>query len=124
MSDVTASSASGGESFASLFEESIRAVKEGEVVKGKVLSVDDDHVQIDIGFKSEGLVAAWEFMDEDGTMLVKAGDEVDVLFEESEDDNGRIVLSKEKADRLKVWDEISNAYKADEPVEGTIISRV
>jgi small subunit ribosomal protein S1 len=124
MSDVTASSTSGGESFASLFEESIRAVKEGEVVKGKVLSVDEDHVQIDIGFKSEGLVQSWEFMDEDGTMLVKVGDEVDVLFEESEDDHGRIVLSKEKADRLKVWDEISNAYKADEAVEGTIISRV
>jgi len=124
MSDVTASNTSGGESFASLFEESIRAVKEGEVVKGKVLSVDEDHVQIDIGFKSEGLVQSWEFMDEDGTMLVKVGDEVDVLFEESEDDHGRIVLSKEKADRLKVWDEISNAYKADEAVEGTIISRV
>jgi small subunit ribosomal protein S1 len=123
MSDVTAST-SRGESFASLFEESIRAVKEGEVVKGKVLSVDEDHVQIDIGFKSEGLVQSWEFMDEDGTMLVKVGDEVDVLFEESEDDHGRIVLSKEKADRLKVWDEISNAYKADEAVEGTIISRV
>jgi small subunit ribosomal protein S1 len=113
-----------GESFAELYEQSLRSVKEGEVVRGKVLSMDEDFVQIDIGFKSEGLVAAWEFMDEDGKMLVGPGDEVDVLLEEAEDSNGRIVLSKEKADRLKVWDEISRAYKADEPVEGTVVARV
>jgi len=113
-----------GESFAELYEQTLTAVKEGDVVRGKVLSVDEDFVQIDIGFKSEGLVASWEFMDEDGTVLVSPGDEVDVFLEEAEDPNGRIVLSKEKADRLKVWDEISNAYKADQPVEGTVVARV
>ncbi|MEM7413582.1 MAG: 30S ribosomal protein S1 [Myxococcota bacterium] len=118
------SNLSTGESFADLFESSIRAIKEGEVVKGTVLSIDDDHVQIDIGFKSEGLVAAWEFMDDDGTVLVGPGDEVDVLLEQAEGDDGRVVISKEKADRLKVWDDISKAYKADEPVEGTVLSRV
>ena len=112
------------ETFAELFTQSERNLKEGEVVQGTVLSIDDDHVQIDIGFKSEGLVAAWEFMDDDGTLLIKAGDVVDVLLEEAEDNEGRIVLSKEKADRLKIWDEISRAYKADEPVEGTVVSRV
>ncbi len=117
-------STAAGESFAALFEESAGNLKEGEVVKGRVLSVDDDHVQIDIGFKSEGLIDAWEFMDEAGTVLVKAGDEVDVLIEESEDEDGRIILSKEKADRLKVWDEISMAYEADQAVEGRILSRV
>jgi len=122
MSESTASS--GGESFAELFETSSTNIKEGEVVRGKVLSVDDDHVQIDIGFKSEGLVATWEFMDDDGTLLINVGDAVDVLLEQSEDNAGRIVLSKEKADRLMIWDEISRAYKADEPVEGTVIARV
>jgi small subunit ribosomal protein S1 len=122
MSDIA--SGISGESFATLFEQSLRSVKEGEVVRGTVLSIDDDHIQIDIGFKSEGLVAAWEFMEEDGTLLIAVGDEVDVLLEESEDENGRIVLSKEKADRLKIWDDISRAYKADEAVEGTVISRV
>ena len=112
------------ESFAELYERSLKTMKEGEVVTGTVLSVDDDFVQIDIGFKSEGLVASWEFMDEDGNVLVSAGDEVDVLLEEAEDVNGRIVLSKEKADRLKIWDEISRAYNADEPVEGTVVARV
>jgi len=118
------SDAAAGESFADLFESSTRPLKEGEVVQGRVLAVDDEHVQIDIGFKSEGLVASWEFMDEDGTVLVGPGDEVDVLLEEAEGEDGRVVISKEKADRLKVWDDISKAYKADEPVEGTVVSRV
>jgi small subunit ribosomal protein S1 len=119
-----ASPTGSGGTFAELFEQSVKSVKEGEVVRGTVLSVDEDHVQIDIGFKSEGLVPTWEFMDDDGTVLVGPGDTVDVLVEESEDHLGRIVLSKEKADRLLVWDEISRAYKADEPVEGTVLSRV
>jgi small subunit ribosomal protein S1 len=99
-------------------------VKEGEVVPGTVVAVDDDHVQVDVGFKSEGLVDSWEFMDEDGTMLVKAGDVVEVLVESTEDEEGRIVLSKEKADRVRLWNEISKAYDDDRPVEGTIVSRV
>jgi small subunit ribosomal protein S1 len=112
------------ESFAELFEKSESDIKEGEVTKGRVISVDDDNVTIDVGFKSEGLVPTWEFMEEDGTLLIKAGDIVGVLVEEAEDQNGLIVLSKEKADRLLVWDDISNAYKADEPVEGTVVARV
>jgi small subunit ribosomal protein S1 len=119
MSDVTT-----GESFADLFEKSLRSVKEGEVVRGTVLAIEDDHVQIDIGFKSEGMVPAWEFMDDDGTVLVSPGDQVDVLLEEAEGEDGRVVISKEKADRLKIWDDISRAYKADESVEGLVLSRV
>jgi small subunit ribosomal protein S1 len=113
-----------GESFADLFEKQTREIKEGELVHGIVTHVDDDHVQVDVGFKSEGLIDAWEFMDDDAHLLVNVGDRVDVLVEEIEDDSGRIVLSKEKADRLKVWDDISKAYEADEPVEGVILSRV
>jgi len=113
-----------GASFAELFEKAAPRIKEGEVVRGTVLSIDDDHVQVDVGGKSEGLIDSWEFMDEDGNILVKVGDPVDVLVEEAEDQEGRIVLSKEKADRVKVWDEISKAYEADEPVEGRILSRV
>jgi small subunit ribosomal protein S1 len=113
-----------GESFADLFEKQGREIKEGELVQGVVTHVDDDHVQVDVGFKSEGLIDAWEFMDDDAHLLVNVGDRVDVLVEEIEDDSGRIVLSKEKADRLKIWDDISKAYEADEPVEGVILSRV
>jgi small subunit ribosomal protein S1 len=116
--------AAGGESFADLFEKQTREMKEGEVVQGIVTLVDEDHVQVDVGFKSEGLIDSWEFMDDDARMLVTVGDQVDVLVEEIEDDSGRIVLSKEKADRLKIWDDISKAYEADQPVDGVILSRV
>ena len=118
------SPATGDETFADLFSQAPKAVKEGELARGTILSIDEDHVQVDIGFKSEGLVAAWEFMDEAGVMLIKVGDVVDVLVESVENEDGRIVLSKEKAERLKVWDEISNAYESDQSVEGTIIARV
>jgi small subunit ribosomal protein S1 len=120
MTETTAA----GESFADLFQQQTREMKEGEVVQGIVTLVDEDHVQVDVGFKSEGLVDAWEFMDDDAHMLVHVGDRVDVLIEEIEDDSGRIVLSKEKADRLKIWDDISKAYEADQSVEGVILSRV
>ena len=88
------------ESFSELFAKSETDIKEGEVAKGRVISVDEDNVTIDVGFKSEGLFPTWEFMEEDGTLLIKPGDIVGVLVEEAEDQNGLIVLSKEKADRL------------------------
>ncbi len=114
---------SGGASFAELFSKG-PSIKEGELARGTVLSIDEDHVQVDIGFKSEGLVASWEFMTEEGEMTVKVGDLVDVLVEVAEDGEGRVVLSKEKAERLKIWDDISVAYESDEAVEGVVISRV
>jgi small subunit ribosomal protein S1 len=112
------------ESFADLFEKTARTIKEGEVVQGTVLGIDNEHVHVDVGFKSEGLIPLWELMADDGKVLVKPGDKVDVLIEETEDADGRIALSKEKADRLKIWDEISRAYEADEAVEGVIVARV
>jgi small subunit ribosomal protein S1 len=112
------------ESFADLFEKTARTIKEGEVVQGTVLGIDNEHVHVDVGFKSEGLIPLWELMADDGKVLVKPGDKVDVLIEETEDVDGRIALSKEKADRLKIWDEISRAYEADEAVEGVIVARV
>jgi len=113
-----------GESFAELFNATAKTIKEGEVVRGIVLGIDGEHVHVDVGFKSEGLIPLWELMDDNGTVLVKPGDRVDVLVEETEDLDGRIALSKEKADRLKIWDEISRAYEADEAVEGQIVARV
>src|SRR5690606_36010004 len=70
------------ESFAELFEQSARTIKEGEVVQGTVLGVDNEHVHVDVGFKSEGLIPLWELMSDDGQVLVKPGDKVDVLIEE------------------------------------------
>jgi small subunit ribosomal protein S1 len=115
------------ENFASLFEASPAAKdfgKEGEIVKGTVVAVDRDHVVIDIGGKSEGIILLSEFAGATGEVNVKVGDVVDVYIESRENDDGLVTLSKEKADKMKVWDEISAACDADELIEGTISQRV
>jgi len=112
--------------FAALFAESIAQenAKEGEILRGTVISVGKDFAIVDIGYKSEGQVALEEFRGADGTIAVHVGDQVDVLLESRENDAGMCVLSKEKADRFKVWDEISAACERDELIEGTITTRV
>jgi small subunit ribosomal protein S1 len=116
----------GDESFAALFEESLKhdEVKEGDIVRGTVISVGKDFAIIDIGYKSEGQVAIEEFRTAEGAIEVQPGHEVDVLLEDRENEAGMCVLSKEKADRLKVWDQISDACERDELIEGTITQRV
>jgi len=123
---VNVSSAGSEPSFAELLEASFARdeVAEGEIVRGTVVSVHKDHVLVDVGFKSEGMVALNEFPVINGQVQIKAGDAVDVLVESRENDYGLIVLSKEKADKLKIWDEISAACERDEVVEGIIVSRV
>jgi small subunit ribosomal protein S1 len=114
------------ENFAALFEESLKHedVKEGDIVKGSIIQVGKDHVVVDIGYKSEGTIPLYEFVQADGTVGIKEGDVIDVFLESREDENGLCVLSKEKADRLKVWDEISGACERDELIEGIISTRV
>src|SRR3569833_3412522 len=114
------------ENFASLFEESLKndTFKEGEIVKGKVIHIGKDHVVVDIGYKSEGTIPLYEFTQADGAVGIKEGDEIDVFLESRENEDGLCILSKEKADRLKVWDEISGACERDELIEGTISARV
>jgi small subunit ribosomal protein S1 len=117
----------GADSFASLFEASITAGdfgNEGEIVQGTVVAVQRDNVVIDIGGKSEGIIAVSEFADATGQITVKAGDKIDVYIESRENDDGLVTLSKEKADKMKVWDEISSACERDELIEGTISQRV
>jgi small subunit ribosomal protein S1 len=99
-------------------------VLEGEIVRGTVLSVNKDFVIVDIKYKSEGQIPVQEFIDMDGVVTVKAGDEIDVYVENRENDNGLVELSKEKADRLKIWDEIAEACENEELVEGVITARV
>ncbi|MCC6807402.1 MAG: 30S ribosomal protein S1 [Deltaproteobacteria bacterium] len=115
------------DTFAALFEDSLRVrdgVKEGDIVKGEVVAVNRDHVVIDIGYKSEGTIDIHEFTSINGVPQVKVGDKIDVFVESREDEHGHVVLSKEKADKLKVWDEISAAAERDELVEGVIVARV
>jgi small subunit ribosomal protein S1 len=115
------------DNFAALFEASISAGdfgKEGEIVRGTVVAVQRDTVVIDIGGKSEGIISLHEFSNAQGEVGVKPGDQVDVYIESRENDDGLVTLSKEKADKMKVWDEISAACERDELIEGTISQRV
>ncbi len=113
-------------SFADLLNESFARdeVIEGEIVSALVLSVNKDFVLVDCGYKSEGLIATNEFPSVNGEPQIKVGDRVDVMVESREDETGHMVLSKEKADRVKVWDDISEACERDEVVEGTVVGRV
>ena len=102
----------GMDTFAALFEASVSGGefgKEGEIVQGTIVAVLRDNVIIDIGGKSEGMISLSEFTDASGEITVKAGDRIDVFIESRENDDGLVTLSKEKADKMKVWDEISGA---------------
>ena len=113
--------------FAALLDEedqSLATVEENEITDGRILEVGDEYVLVDIGFKSEGRIPVDEFIDEAGNITIEAGDVVDVLLEEREDDEGQCVLSKERADRMKVWEIISEKDEADKLVRGTITNRV
>lgn len=114
----------GATEFEALFEESMRSVKPGGVVKGTVVGVTSTHVLIDVGYKSEGQIPLHEFLDRQGNLQVKVGDEVDVFFDSSEGENGGIVLSRQRAENMKIWEEIEKAYNEGRGVEGYIVGKV
>ena len=112
------------DSFMRLYEESLKSIKEGEVVAGEIVQVDKEYVLVDIGYKSEGQINIREFIDDEGNLAANVGDKIEVLLERREDDEGVIRLSKEKAAKIKVWDKIREIYENDGTVKGTILSRV
>jgi small subunit ribosomal protein S1 len=124
--DETPQYSEDGMSFEQLFEQSSAAkpVAEGEVVLGKVVSVGQDMVLVDVGYKSEGEVPLREFRGPNGEVDVQMGDEVFVLLERGETKNGLLHLSKEKADVLRAWDEISDACERNEILEGNVVGVV
>jgi small subunit ribosomal protein S1 len=107
------------EALLSEFHEDFQDIREGEIVQAKVLRVTDASVILEFGFKSEGSVALDEFKD-----APQAGEEVEVLLESLEDDDGVVVLSKKKADFLRVWEKIREAHDADRPVKGTLVRKI
>ena len=107
-----------------LYDNSFRNITEGEVVKGTVLSVSASAVIVDVGFKSEGMIPLDEFLDENGEVIVQPGDTVDVLLERTEDRDGHIVLSREKAEKMKIWDEVEKAFADRKVVIGRVIERI
>ncbi len=116
---------SGGE-FKELFAASTleQDFKVGDVVTGTVVEVQSDYVLVDINYKSEGLIPINEFRVIDGVRQVKAGDKVEVLIDRIENENGMIALSKDKADMLRAWSDISKAAENEEVIEGLVVAKV
>jgi small subunit ribosomal protein S1 len=107
-----------------VYDNSFRNIAEGEVVKGTVLKVTPSEVVVDVGYKSEGIIALQEFIDDQGQVTVQPGDIVDVLLERTEDRDGYVVLSREKAEKMKIWDEVEKAYADRKVVIGRVIERI
>jgi len=109
------------EQMSELYQGTMASIEEGEIVKATVQGIRDNMVVLDIGFKSEGTVPLEEFKD---LPELKAGDQVEVLLEHLEDQEGSVVLSKKKADFMRVWERIRVAYETDQPVEGTLVKKI
>lgn len=107
-----------------MYDSSFRNISEGEVVKGTVLKVTASEVIVDVGYKSEGVIPVSEFFDEGGRVTVQPGDLVDVLLEKTEDKDGYVVLSREKAEKMKIWDDVEKAYADRKVVIGRVIERI
>ncbi len=103
------------------FKESLGQFKEGQIINGKVISMSKDTVIIDVGFKSEGIISLSEFPDHGKNLSM--GDEIEVYLERVEDNDGNVVLSKEKANKIKIWDELVKTYEADETIEGVVVAK-
>ena len=108
---------------AALYEETFRNLEEGTITEGRVVALTKDKVVVDIGYKSEGMIPSDQFSSDDLANL-KVGDRLQVYIEECEDADGNLVLSKEKADKMKIWEELEKMYKDEKSIEGKIVSRI
>ena len=104
-----------------LYENSFQDIVEGEITKGKIVSISDDHIVLDVGFKSDGSIPRNEFASTDE---LEIGGEVDIVIESVEDREGNLVLSKKRADFLKIWDRIMSAHETEEVLQGKILKRI
>lgn len=103
------------------YDKSLEGIEEGHVIKGKILRINDKGVVIDVNFKSEGFIPLSEFKN---VQDYKPGDEIEVFLEQVEDSEGQIILSKSRADFLRVWDKIYDVFEKQETVEGRLVRRI
>ncbi len=109
--------------FRELYEQSLQSVQLGQVVTGKVVQINSDVLMVDVGWKTEGYIPARELKDEEGNISLAVGDELEVLVDRRDTD-GNLVLSRDKAVKIKVWDDVKNACEHNIPVKGTVVERV
>jgi small subunit ribosomal protein S1 len=107
-----------------MYERSLRQIQEGELTRGQIIKIDEEHVLVDIGYKSEGIIPISEFKNSEGKVTANVGDEVDVVLERKEDDEGLVILSMEKAKKIKVWDHVRDVYREDGTIHGKVMYRV
>jgi len=112
------------EDFQTLYEESLKTLEEGQILRGTVIDITPDHVTVDVGYKSEGQIPMQEFLKSDRKLDVKIGDRIDVLLEKKESEEGLLTLSKEKADKITIWRDISRSCREGEVLEGEIVGKV
>jgi len=121
--EAKVAAAASNDDFRKLFEESVRSVRPGGVVRGRVVAITRDQVTVDIGYKSEGQIPIQEFLDHEGNVTINEGDEIDVYFDADEGESG-VLLSRAKAEQFKVWRDIEEAFQHEGVVEGVIIGKV
>jgi small subunit ribosomal protein S1 len=112
------------EDFQTLYEGSLKTIEEGQILKGTVIEITPDHVTVDVGYKSEGHIPVQEFLKRSKKVDVKVGDRIDVFLEKKDSEEGLLILSKEKADKVTVWRDVSRSCREGEVMEGDIVSKV
>jgi small subunit ribosomal protein S1 len=108
---------------AALYEETFKNLEEGTITEGRIVAVTKDKVVVDIGYKSEGMIPNDQFSTEE-LQNIKVGDRLQVYIEECEDDDGNLVLSKEKADKMKIWEELEKLFNDGKSIDGKIVARI
>ncbi len=124
LSDDDGQEISREENFAELVESSFHKAQEGEIVSGVVVQITPEYVMIDVGSKSEGQIPLEQFQDEEGALTVAVGDTVQVFLEDSGESSGGVRISKTKADKIRIWDEIAEICETEKTISGKVISRV
>jgi len=124
MDTETELSAAEYENLIAQYEDTLKNLQEGQIIRGRVIQVTPSEVIVDIGYKSEGVISIAEFTDYEGHVTVAVNDRIDVLLESTEDQNGYVVLSKDKAEKMRVWDDVEKAFREGTNVRGRIIDRI
>lgn len=112
------------EDFQTLYKESLKTMEEGQILNGTVIDITPDHVTVDVGYKCEGQIPIREFQRRDRKMDIKIGDRIEVFLEKKESEEGVLILSKEKADKVTIWRDIGRSYREGEVIEGEVVSKV
>ena len=110
--------------FAELYEKSLKSIRQGELLKGEVVKIGKDCVIVDIGYKSEGYIPLDEFINSDGDLPVKVGESIEVLVEKADEEDGDILLSYDKALKIRMWEKIKRMHQENEYIKGKIVARV